>query len=126
MEKYLLLNHPDIKSGRFKPRKTRHESAKKKINLSRGRLTRCLFPFVWIKIAFAQADILWRNLDQLVIVDIGNCLFQRHHFRRGQADGVFLARDAEVGQRLGFHWIDVQIARLGIFADNHAFVDGLR
>ena len=34
------------------------------------------FAFMRVKVAFAQADGLWRHFDQFVIVDIGDRLFQ--------------------------------------------------
>jgi hypothetical protein len=58
---------------------------------SRRLLARCLFPFIRIKQGFANPDVLGRNLDHFIVIDIGNGLFQCHHLGRGQADGVGIA-----------------------------------
>ena len=43
---------------------------------------------------------LWDQVDHFVVVDVRDCLFQRHDARRGQADGVILAGRTEVRQLL--------------------------
>ena len=40
---------------------------------------------MWIKVDLTQTNGIWRDFYQLVIVDIGDGLFQRHFDWRGQA-----------------------------------------
>src|SRR4029453_12715565 len=70
--------------------------------------------------ALADADRLRRHFDQLVVLDVGNGLLQRHPARRRQADAFVLARSAEVGELLGLEGIDLKVLRLRILADDHA------
>jgi len=69
-----------------------------------------------------NTDILGRNFDHFIIVDIGDGLLQRHDLRWGEADCVILAGRAEVGQLLRLHRVDFKIFGFGIFADDHAFI----
>ena len=71
----------------------------------------------------AQPDRLRGDFDHFIVIDIGDGLFQRHDPRRGEADCVILAGRAEVGQLLRLHRVDFKVFRLGVFADDHAFVD---
>src|SRR5690606_36160146 len=66
--------------------------------LCRFLLARRLLPLVRIEDRLADADVLRGHLDHLVVVDIGDRLFERHALRRGQADRVVLARRTEVGE----------------------------
>src|SRR3546814_2688560 len=59
-----------------------------------------LLPLMRVEQRLADADILRGHLDHLVVVDIGDRLFQRHALRRGQADRVVLARRTEVRELL--------------------------
>src|SRR3954449_7005705 len=69
---------------------------------------------------------LRRDLDQLVVLDVGDRLFQAHSARRGQADAFVLrARGAEVGELLGLEGIDLEVLGLGVLADDHALVEHL-
>jgi hypothetical protein len=48
--------------------------------------------------ALADADHLGRDLDQLVVLDVGDRLLEAHAARRGEADAFVLgAGRAEVG-----------------------------
>ena len=76
-----------------------------------------------IEIAFAQANALWRHFDQFIVVDISNRLLKRHPPRRREADRIILAAaGAEVGELFSLHRVDFEIVGLGIFADDHAFI----
>src|SRR3569623_797943 len=88
----------------------------------RGQLgARRLLALVRIEEALAQADRLGGHLDHLVVVDIGDGLFQSHLVRRGQADRVVLAaRGAEVGQLLGLHRVDLEVVRFGVLDEHNA------
>src|SRR5882724_12074246 len=48
----------------------------------------------------AQADRFRRHLDELVVLDIGERLFQRHPDRRRQPHRLVLGRGADVGELL--------------------------
>ena len=49
----------------------------------------------------AQADRLRRHFDQLVVLDIGDRLFERHRHDRRQAHRLVLGGGADVGELLG-------------------------
>src|SRR5690606_29045155 len=70
----------------------------------------------------AQADRLGGHLDQLVVLDVGDRLFEGHAAGRGEADGLVLASGADVGQLLALQRVHVQIVGAGILADDHALV----
>src|SRR5690606_23375080 len=82
-----------------------------------------LLAVVRIEQLLAQADALRRHLDQLVVADIGDRLFQRHLARRGEADRLVLAGGADVGQLLGLHRVDVEVVVAAVLADDHALID---
>src|SRR5690606_19955739 len=86
-------------------------------------LARLPLAFVRVEVALAQADALGGHFDQLVVLDVSDRLLQRHLARRGQANAFILAAGAEVGELLGLQRIDLEILRLGIFADDHALVE---
>src|SRR5580698_749110 len=78
---------------------------------------------VGVEELLAQADRLRGHLDQLVVLDIGQRLFQRHLNRRGQAYRLVFRRGADVGQLLALEDIDLEIIVAGVLADDHALVD---
>src|SRR5579885_3002324 len=53
--------------------------------------------FVLSEVAFAQADALRRHLDQFVVIDEVERLFQAHDYGWLQAHGDFGSRGAHVG-----------------------------
>jgi serine O-acetyltransferase len=73
--------------------------------------------------ALAQPDRVRRHLDQLVVVDIGDGLFQRHLHRRRQAHRLVRARGADVGQLLALERVHLEVVVAGMLADDHALVD---
>ena len=72
--------------------------------------------------ALAQAHCLGRHLDQFVLIDIGDGLFQRHDARRGEAHGLVLAGGADVGQLLALDRVDVEVIPAAVLADDHALI----
>src|SRR5579872_5829456 len=56
------------------------------------------FAFVRIEEAFAQTHGTRRHFHQLVILDVGDRLFQAHPPRRDQQHGVVLAGGTDVGE----------------------------
>ncbi len=52
--------------------------------------SRCFLALIRIEQRFADTDIFRRHFDHFVIVDIGDCLFQRHHLGWCQADASSL------------------------------------
>ena len=68
-----------------------------------GRFARRLLALVLLQVALADADRLRRDLDQLVVGDELDRVFERQLDRRRDLDRVFLAGDAEVGQLLAAH-----------------------
>src|SRR6185437_1546817 len=53
---------------------------------------------VGVEELLAQPDRFRRDLDQLVVLDIGERLFQRHPDRRRQPHRLVLGRGADVGE----------------------------
>src|SRR5690606_7588029 len=94
------------------------ETAEKSAVLARRPLA-----LVRVEVTLTQANALRSNLDQLIILDVGDRLFEGHPARRGEANGIILAGGAEVGELLGLERVHLQVLRLGVFADNHAFVE---
>src|SRR4028119_1441463 len=81
-------------------------------------------PLMRIQEALPQPDALRRHLDQLVVLDVGDGLFQGHALGRGEADAfVLAAAGAEVGELLGFQGVDLEVLGLGVLADDYAFVE---
>src|SRR5437899_2595138 len=67
--------------------------------LSRFELPRRPLALMRVEEALADPDRLRRDLDQLVVLDVGDRLLQAHAARRGEADAFVLgAGGAEVGQ----------------------------
>src|SRR5690606_18579764 len=71
----------------------------------------------------AQADRLWRHLDQLVVVNELQRLLERELDGRDQPLVLVLAGRAEVGQLLAAQCVDRQVVVLGVDADDLALVD---
>src|SRR5207302_10608166 len=73
--------------------------SKLRAELSRFQLPRRPLPLMRVEEPLPDPDRLGRDLDQLVVLDVGDRLFQAHPARRGQADALVLgARRAEVGE----------------------------
>ena len=79
--------------------------------------------FQLAQVTFAQADGLWRDFNQFVIVDKLNCAFQSQFDRRGQADGFISTAGADVGQFFALQRVYHQVVITAVDTDNHAFVD---
>ena len=62
-----------------------------------------------VEMQLADADRVRRNLNQFIIIDIGDSLFQRQSPRRREANRLILARCPDIGELLGFQRIDDQI-----------------
>src|SRR5579885_22658 len=75
------------------------------------------------ELALPEPDGFWRYLDQLIILDIGDGLLQRHRRDRCQANGFVFRGGADIGELLGAQRIDVEIVVLGVLADDHALID---
>src|SRR6267142_165556 len=71
----------------------------------------------------AQPDRLRCHLDQFVVLDIGQRLFQRHLDRRGQAHRFVLRSGADVGELLALEDVDLEIVVAGVLTDDHALVN---
>src|SRR6266404_4074279 len=78
---------------------------------------------VGVKKFLAQPDRLRGHLDQFVVLDIGQRLFQGHLDRRGQAHRFVLRGGADVGELLALEDVDLEIVVAGMLADDHALVD---
>src|SRR3954452_6592184 len=72
---------------------------------------------------FAQANRFGRDLDQLIVLDIGQRLFQRHPDRRRQAHRLVLGGGADIGELLALEDVDLEVVVAGVLADDHALVD---
>ena len=71
----------------------------------------------------AHADREGRDLDQLVVIDEFERLFQREADWRRQNDVFVRAGCADIGELLGFERIHDQVIAARVDADDHAFVD---
>src|SRR6185437_377201 len=78
---------------------------------------------VGVEVLLAQADRFRRHLDELVVLDIGERLFQRHLDRWRQAHRLILRRGADVGELLALEHVDLEIVVAGVLADDHAAID---
>ena len=76
-----------------------------------------------IQIPFAQADGLGCHLDQLIIINIGNGLFQRHLNRRGQPDRIIGSRRADIGELFALKRVYLKVIISAMFSDNHALIN---
>mmetsp|Transcript_23399 Transcript_23399/g.40937 ORF Transcript_23399/g.40937 Transcript_23399/m.40937 type:complete len:213 (-) Transcript_23399:2221-2859(-) len=76
-----------------------------------------------IQIPFAEPDRIGRDFNQFVVVDIGDCLFQRHGDRRGQSHGFVCAGCAHVGQLFALQRVHFQVVVTAVFADDHAGIN---
>src|ERR1022692_7591 len=76
---------------------------------------RAVFPFAvgLVEQLLAQADRLRRHLDQFVVLDIGQGLFQRHADRRGGTDRVVPRGGADIGELLAPEHVDDQVVVAG-------------
>src|SRR3984957_19378459 len=77
---------------------------------------------VGVEELLAQPDRLRGYLDQFVVLDISQRLFQRHPDRRRQSDRFVLGGGADVGELLALEDVDLQVVVAGVLADDHAFV----
>src|ERR1700727_1355906 len=73
---------------------------------------------VGVEELLAQADRLRGYLDQFVVLDIGQRLFQRHLDRRRQAHRLNLRGGANVGELLALEDVDLEIIVAGVLADD--------
>src|SRR5439155_27246056 len=62
-------------------------------------------PVVDVEQALAHADRLGRDLDQLVVLDIGDRLFEAHLDRRRQPHRLVLGGRADIGALLALSWV---------------------
>ena len=74
------------------------------------------------EVALAQTDAFGGDLDQLIVLNELDRIFQGQLYRGRDFDGVFFARHAEVGQLLLAHGIDHQIVVTAVDAHDHALV----
>src|SRR5688500_15409138 len=76
-------------------------NTRRRTTLGGFHLPRLALALVRIEEALADAHDLWRDLHQLVVLDVGDCLLQRHSARRGQPNAFVLwSGGTEVGQLL--------------------------
>src|SRR5258708_262661 len=74
--------------------------------------------------ALAQTNRLRRDLDQLVLLDVGDRLFEAHLARRREAHSLVLAGGADVGELLALQHVDFEVVAAAMLADHHALVNG--
>src|SRR5215467_10888242 len=86
-------------------------------------LARRLLPIALGEMPLAQADLLRRHFDELVVLDELERLLERHPDRRRELHVVVLARGADVRELLGAERVDREVVVLGVDSDELAFVD---
>src|SRR5215210_3286957 len=87
------------------------------------RLRRDLFAQGWSEDLFARADGLWCDLDELVLTDIFEGIFERKLAHGREVEGVVGAGGADVGELLVLADVDVEVVLTAILANDHADVD---
>src|SRR6056297_1752556 len=78
---------------------------------------------VRIEEPLAQPDRLRRDLDQFVVVDVGDRLFERQRYGRGEPHRVVGAARADIGELLALERVHLEIVLARMLADDHAGVD---
>jgi hypothetical protein len=76
-----------------------------------------------IKVALAQPNGAWRHLNQFIILDVCNRLFQAHFARRDQQQRLILAGGADIGQLLFLDRVHFQIIVARMFTQDHADIN---
>src|SRR5499427_6218315 len=71
----------------------------------------------------AEAERFRRDLDEFVVGDELNCLFQVQRLEWNEANSFVGGGGAHVGQLLFADGVDVEVGVFGVFADDHAFVE---
>src|SRR5690606_42066436 len=89
---------------------------------SNARVARSTLAIVLLQVTLAQADGLGRDLDQLVVLDELDAIFQRQVDRGCDLDRVFLAGHSEVGLLLGTKRIYDQVVVAAVDFYDHTFV----
>ena len=77
------------------------------------------------KVALPQPNVLRRDLDELVVLDELHGLLETEPQGRREQHVVVPPGRADVGELLGFHGIDGQVAAARVNSDDLAFVDVL-
>src|SRR5271157_3027148 len=72
---------------------------------------------------FAQPDLAWGDLDELVGLDVLEGDLERQQPRGLEQDVLIGARRPHVGQLLFLAWIDDHVTAAGVLTDDHALVD---
>src|SRR5262249_26063791 len=80
------------------------------------------FAFVRVEQFLAQPYRFGRHFDELVIVDIGERLFQRHADRRREPDGFILGVRADFGELLPLEPVALRVVARRVLATDHAAV----
>ena len=76
-----------------------------------------------IKVALAQPNGARRHLNQLIIFNIRNGLFQAHFTRRDQQQRLILAGGADIGQLLFLDRVHFQIIVARMLTQDHADIN---
>ena len=79
-------------------------------------------PLFFIEHHFTHPDVLGRNLDALVVLDVFHAFFQRQQCFRSDANGIVASAGPVVGEFLCFGSVHHQVARLDVFGDDLAGV----
>src|SRR5258706_1358461 len=80
-------------------------------------------PLVRFQHFLPQPDRFWGDLDQLILADELDGLFEVQEAGRDQADGLIGSGGAHVGELFFLDDVDVQVSIAGVLADDHALVD---
>ena len=78
-----------------------------------------------IEDGFAETDVLRRDFDELVFLDVFQGLLKAQNARRRQPDRLVGRRGPHVRDVLLLAWVDVDVQFAGVLADNHAFINHL-
>ena len=76
-----------------------------------------------VKKHLAQAQALWRHLNQLIFIDIGHHLLKRHLLGGNEFDRLIATGRPHIRQLLALQNIDLKIVVAVVFTNNHSLID---
>ena len=79
--------------------------------------------FSWIQDSLTDAQTLWGDLQQLILVDEFQCLLQAENLRRNQLQCLIRGRGTGVGQVLGLTDVQLDILGFSVLSDHHTAVN---
>jgi hypothetical protein len=76
-----------------------------------------------IKDLLSQTEVLGSDLNDLIITNIRDHIFQSHSARRSETSLLILHDGTDVGKSLGLDGVDLEVGLTRVLANDHALVD---